>query len=60
MGEEMRRLDDIMYELDQRRREEAVTEGVAGGRAYDREPSPDDAEPRRREGGPRDDRRARS
>ena len=60
MGEEMRRLDDIMYELDQRRRAETITEGIPGGGHYDGEPSPDDAEPRRREGASPDDRRARS
>jgi hypothetical protein len=59
MGEEMRRLDDIVYELDQRRRAEAITEGILGGGHYDSDPSPDDEEPPRWEGGPPDDRPAR-
>ena len=46
MGDEMRRLDDIVDELDQRRRAEAITEGILGGGHYDSEPAPEDLQRR--------------
>ena len=65
MGDEMRRLDDIAYELEQRRRAEEIREGIPGG-GHDGEPAPEDLErrplaptsgSRRSERRPADDRR---